>query len=164
MLGEICLVHIFRSTLFNSSSFFNDFLTSIYTNILLRLFLIFLIFFWILFIYVWCVFCFNLSKAKKLICLCNFILTISFPFHMLSHFFPTLLQKMCHGWHSIYVGETQPVVASLSSVIDYHWGGEQKLFIILCKILIKFPVVLSANLPLTKLPTATYSLSHNPSC
>ena len=52
VLGEICLVHIFRSILINSSSVFNDFLTSIYANVPLRSFSIFLIFFSILFIYI----------------------------------------------------------------------------------------------------------------
>ena len=64
LLGEICLVHIFRSILINSSSFFNDFSTLIYANIPLRLFSIFLMFFSILFIYIWCVFALTHPKQR----------------------------------------------------------------------------------------------------
>ena len=98
MLGEICLVHILRSILINPSSFFNDFLTSIYAKILLRLFSIFFyIFLNFIHLYSRC-FCLNSSKVTELFgSLCNSILMISFPFHMLSHFFPHFFKKCVMG-------------------------------------------------------------------
>ena len=98
VLGEICIMHIFRSILINSSSFFYNFLTSIYANILLRLFSIFsYIFLNFIHLYLRC-FCLNLSKVMELFgSLCNSILTISFSFHTLSHFFPHFSEKCIMG-------------------------------------------------------------------
>jgi len=106
LLGEICLMHIFRSILINSSLFFYNFLIPIYANILLRLFSICLIFFLILLFGIQVFLCPNLPKAAELIGdLCNFILVISFfSFHMVSYFFPCsfksvswVAQPIC-GW------------------------------------------------------------------